>query len=618
MKKSLQVMPLQSPGCDSNGDHQASNQSIVVPVRTMCIQMAEKFEKKEKSWFPTSQIPTDIIIQVEDNNFYLHKLPLISKSEYLSQLDLCHNSSYGYDIKLDNFPGGAEIFEVVVKFCYGLAVNLTATNVAPLRCAAEYLQMTEEYEEGNLISKTEAFLTFIILSSWRDPVTVMKSCESLSPWVENLHILRRCSDAIASMVIRLHSTSNETHNEERWWFDDVSILCTDHFARIVTAITAKGSKPETIGACIMHYVEKHLPGMEADLGGQRECGYGINELHISILSGRREEDLVGQNRKQRRMIEVLVSILPPQREAVSCKFLLRMLKLALVYSVTPVLASELEKKVGMRLEDVVAEDLLIPNYNNGTEGRTDSPSSQESPMHDIDIVQRMVEYYLMHEQQQQMGGLLDVGKLLDGYLAEVAKDPNLSICKFQALAQALPQNARICHDGLYRAIDIYLKNHPTLKEHDRRRLCKEMDSGKLSIDACMHAAQNDRLPLRNVMQVLFSEQIKMRSTMQEKDITQDQVVSDEDRKPSSKEEIQKVILELEKIKTSIAELQHGYSDLQREVGKINEQRDVSGRSSKWKKFVNSTLFHGKINDIGIGVQLGKKSGSSRMRRRSLS
>lgn len=86
----------------------------------------------------------------------------------------------------------------------------------------------------------------------------------------------------------------------------------------------------------------------------------------------------------------------------------------------------------------------------------ESPS-RESPMHDVDIVQRIVEFYLMHEQQKQISGLLDVGKLLDGYLAEVAKDPNLSICKFQALAEALPQNARNCHDGLYRAIDIYLK-----------------------------------------------------------------------------------------------------------------------------------------------------------------
>lgn len=80
-------------------------------------------------------------------------------------------------------------------------------------------------------------------------------------------------------------------------------------------------------------------------------------------------------------------------------------------------------------------------------------------MQDVDVVQRIIEYFLMHEQQQhqQKSAKMTVGKLLDGYLAEIARDPNLSIAKFQQLAEALPENARTCHDGLYRAIDTYLK-----------------------------------------------------------------------------------------------------------------------------------------------------------------
>lgn len=35
-----------------------------------------------------------------------------------------------------------------------------------------------------------------------------------------------------------------------------------------------------------------------------------------------------------------------------------------------------------------------------------------------------------------------------------------------------------------------------------------MDCKKLSMDACMHAAQNERLPLRVVVQVLFFEQVR--------------------------------------------------------------------------------------------------------------
>lgn len=81
-------------------------------------------------------------------------------------------------------------------------------------------------------------------------------------------------------------------------------------------------------------------------------------------------------------------------------------------------------------------------------------------MLDTDIVQRIVEYYLMHEnqvQQQHRSGKFNISRLLDNYLAEVARDPNLSITKFQVLSELLPENARTCDDGIYRAIDTYLK-----------------------------------------------------------------------------------------------------------------------------------------------------------------
>jgi hypothetical protein len=55
--------------------------------------------------------------------------------------------------------------------------------------------------------------------------------------------------------------------------------------------------------------------------------------------------------------------------------------------------------------------------------------------------------------------------------------------------------------------------HPMLTEHERKRLCRVMDCQKLSLDACMHAAQNERLPLRVVVQVLFSEQVKISNAL---------------------------------------------------------------------------------------------------------
>jgi hypothetical protein len=50
-----------------------------------------------------------------------------------------------------------------------------------------------------------------------------------------------------------------------------------------------------------------------------------------------------------------------------------------------------------------------------------------------------------------------VAKLVDGYLQEIARDMNLPLSKFIALAEAIPDFSRLDHDDLYRAIDIYLK-----------------------------------------------------------------------------------------------------------------------------------------------------------------
>ena len=44
-------------------------------------------------------------------------------------------------------------------------------------------------------------------------------------------------------------------------------------------------------------------------------------------------------------------------------------------------------------------------------------------------------------------------------------------------------------------------------------MCKLLDCQKLSQEACAHAAQNERLPVQMVVQVLYFEQLRMRNVM---------------------------------------------------------------------------------------------------------
>ncbi|KAF8377344.1 hypothetical protein HHK36_030721 [Tetracentron sinense] len=608
------------------------------------------FERRDQSWYVATDIPSDLLVQVGDVSFHLHKYPLLSRSGKMNRVIYESRDAEMNKIVLDDLPGGADAFELAAKFCYGIAVDLTATNISGLRCAAEYLEMTEDLEEGNLIFKTEAFLSYVVLSSWRDSILVLKSCEQLSPWAENLQIVRRCSESIAWKAcanpkgIRWAYTGKPTKvssprwNDSKesspsrnqqvppdWWFEDVSILRIDHFVRVVTAIKVKGMRFELIGAAIMQYASKWLPGLtkegNGDEGSNNSDSISISSnwkggLHM-IIAGSKEEDPPNvQFREQRMIIESLISIIPPQKDSVSCSFLLRLLRMANMLKVAPALVTELEKRVGMQFEQATLADLLIPSYN------------KSETLYDVDLVQRLLEHFLVQEQMESSSpsrqsfsdknmyegttrgnvpnGKMRVARLVDSYLTEVSRDRSLSLTKFQVIAEALPESARTCDDGLYRAIDSYLKAHPTLSEHERKRLCRVMDCQKLSIDACMHAAQNERLPLRVVVQVLFSEQLKIsnalaNNSMKETGESQYQPMvstrktllegtpqSFQEGWMTAKKDINTLKFELESMKAKYLELQNDMETLQRQFDKVPKHKQTSAWSSGWKKLSKLT------------------------------
>lgn len=629
-------------------------------------------ERSGHSWHVTSEIPSDLLVKVGDYTFHLHKYPLLARSGKMNRI-IYESSSIPRDmepsrVELDDIPGGPESFELAVKFCYGIAVDLTASNISGLRCAAEYLEMTEDFEEGNLIFKTEAFLSYVVLSSWRDSIVVLKSCEGLSPWAENLQIVRRCSESIAWKAcanprsIRWAYTgrsnspkwSNPGSKESSpsrnqlvppdWWFEDVSLLRIDHFVRVITAIKVKGMRFDLIGAAIVHYASKWLPGLGKECSHSNEESWNQGGLHLIVSGSGNKEDLTSsQVREQRMVIESLISIIPPQRDCVSCSFLLRLLKLANMLKVAPALVTELEKRVGMLLEQASLPDLLIPCYN------------KSETLYDVNLVQRLVEHFLVQEQTECSspgresfsekhgyeanvrggGGVnakMRVARLLDSYLTEVSRDRNLSLTKFQVLAESLPESTRTCDDGLYRAVDSYLKAHPTLTEHERKRLCRVMDCQKLSIDACMHAAQNERLPLRIVVQVLFSEQVKISNAIANSSLkdageynyqpmvsTRKQLLegtpqSFQEGWAAAKKDINTLKFELESVKAKYLELQNDMENLQRQFDTMTPSKpnkpNSSAWSSGWKKLSKMTKMtgaetHGMEHQMSANEQVRK-------------
>ncbi|MED6120588.1 hypothetical protein PIB30_022247 [Stylosanthes scabra] len=472
-------------------------------------------------------------------NFHLHKFPLMSKSKKIHQLiteqEANHSSAarpeeveskddeedqileQHFQLTFPEFPGGSEAFELAAKFCYGVKIDLSPSNVASLRCAGEFLEMTEEYSEENLISKAERFLSGSILNSIKDSITTLKSCERLMPIAEELEISSRCIDSIVSRASSADpalfgwpvndagadSLSGSASKQVMWngietaarrrrngvirgggggvtsgggggysWFEDISILGIPLFKQLILAMKEAELNSEITETCLMHYAKKHIPGVSRSI---RKPLPPSSSSSSSLATEAEQKDL----------LETVVSNLPLEKSSkpsTSTRFLFGLLRTANILNASEYCKDALEKKIGSQLEEATLDDLLIPSY-----------SYLNETLYDVDCVERILCHFLERIEHRSASeidrgdgvtrspALMLVGKLIDGYLSEIASDSNLKPEKFYNLAISLPDEARLFDDGLYRAVDVYLKN--------------------------------ERLPLRAVVQVLFFEQLQLRQAI---------------------------------------------------------------------------------------------------------
>lgn len=111
---------------------------------------------------------------------------------------------------------------------------------------------------------------------------------------------------------------------------------------------------------------------------------------------------------------------------------------------------ELEARAAAQLDEASLKELMIPAFSHtcGT-------------LLDVGLVLRLVQRFAGTDDggaaAKSGAALARVAKLVDSYLAEVALDAGLTIAEFEELASSLPAHARAMDDGLYRAIDTYIK-----------------------------------------------------------------------------------------------------------------------------------------------------------------
>lgn len=425
------------------------------------------------------------------------QFPLLSKCLRLQRLCLeSHDSPQHQIVQLPDFPGGVEAFELCAKFCYGITITLSAYNIVAARCAAEYLQMTEEVEKGNLIYKLEVYFNFCILHGWKDSIVTLQTTKALSLWSEDLGITSRCIDVIASKVLRNPSKVSLSHSHSRrvrddisyngtesmrhkstskgWWAEDLAELSIDLYWRTMIAVKSGGKTPSNlIGDALKIYAYRWLPNVTKNRNVE-------NKREVDSDSDSDSDSASEISSKHCLLLESIVSLLPAEKGAVSCSFLLKLLEAANILNASSS-KMELARRVGLQLEEATVNDLLIPSL-----------SYTNDMVYEVDLVMTIVEEFMLQakspptspprsklaferrrsrsaeninfELQESRrsssashSSKLKVARLVDKYLQEVAKDVNLPLSKFIALAETIPEFARHDHDDLYRAIDSYLK-----------------------------------------------------------------------------------------------------------------------------------------------------------------
>ena len=345
-----------------------------------------------------------------------------------------------------------------------MTVTLSAYNVVATRCAAEYLGMHETAEKGNLIYKIDVFLNSSLFRSWKDSIIVLQTTKTCSPLSEDLKLVSLCIDAIASKacVDVSHVEWSYTYNRKKlaeenngadqvrarevphdWWVEDLCELEIEFYKRVIMNIKSKGVLGgEVIGEALKAYGYRRLSGFNK----------GVME----------QEDLV----KHKTVIETLVWLLPAEKDSISCGFLLKLLKAVTMLNSGETVKEQLVRRIGQQLEQASVAELLIKSHQ-----------ESESSLYDVDLVKKIVVEFMARDQNSEIEvedddeveeikkfpGILSeasklmVVKLIDSYLTEIAKDPNLPASKFIDLAESVSSISRPAHDGLYRAVDMYLK-----------------------------------------------------------------------------------------------------------------------------------------------------------------
>ncbi|KAL6972364.1 hypothetical protein U1Q18_048644 [Sarracenia purpurea var. burkii] len=465
---------------------------------------------RSSSRLSKSTSSSDIQLHIDGVTFSLDRELMTARSAKLYAL-LKENPSEDISYLFRDISTDPETFELLVRFCHGLELNMSTENVVPLSCLAYYLGMTENHSTNNLLKNTLAYFDHRIIPSWNESVKALRASEKVLQQAVDLGLVDACAESIIEKALvkprflgdPINNSSNDDDDDgcedkengyrpnarrrlfvlDRQPQEDLSTLSLQLYEPIIHAMIERKVPPEYVAASLCQYAKKWV-----------------------FSSGTRSDNVpIYRRNSQREVIEVVERLLPCDRGILPCVILFEMLRSAIFLEASYDCRTGFEVRIGKQLDQATVEDLLIPSQGYAKEVE-----------YDVECVKRILKNFYCNYTCQDISGLVTVAELVEDFLAKIASDRDLKTSTFISVAE-ISTSASVgmqrSSDGIYRAIDTYLDNHRYLTESERDSVCQVLDCHKLSPEACEHAAQNDRLPLRVVVNVLFVGQLHLRDTI---------------------------------------------------------------------------------------------------------
>lgn len=336
---------------------------------------------------------------------------------------------------------------MISLFIYGSSTLVDPFNVASLRCAAEFLEMTEEYSSGNLCERFDIYLNQVVLQSWEDTLIVLQKCQSLDPWAEELLIVSRCIESLAFMacmeildperrrdqpVVTLEALSTQRWTSEMVqetltqdvWIKDLIALPFGFFKRVIGSLRRQGMKEKYVSPVVLFYANLVL----FDENGTKE---DATVLLKGIL------DLLQMGEKSSRVIPVgfYFSLLSESLK----------LKLDKEYNL------KLQNQISGMLHMAQLEDFLLPENGTGDFSSSTEVTTMES------IFSTYVVFHMCPNNGSPSPFNSVVAELWDSYLTRIASNAKVSAKRFMELIEIMPISCRQNHDNLYKALNIFLQ-----------------------------------------------------------------------------------------------------------------------------------------------------------------